>query len=349
VEEELSKIELDDLENFFNELSPELDVKDVLLQIIRGEYDFKYDSFLSYLIKIFFQKINGFLPDIFLIVAIALISGILNGSRGLILSDELSKVTTFIFIFIIGFIVLKDIYKCFEITGNAIQNLSKLVEIMSPIIITLSLTAGGFSGANYFKPTTLIASGGFSVLITSVIFPLVILLFAFSFLDALNSEFDLSGFSSSITGLLKFIFGLLVTVFGIYSVLFGVVGRNIDGVSVKITKYLLSSSVPIVGNMVKDGLDVIMLGCLLIKNAVGLVSVIGILFLILSPLFFNLTLLFLLKLCSGFCGLFGVNGTGKLINGACNGIKYLNIALITSTFITIMSVLSVCLSVGNAL
>ena len=349
VEEELSKIDLEELRSFYLELSPDLDLKDVLIKIIKGEYDFRYDSFFSYVIKILFQKINGFLPDIFLIVAIALILSILKSGRGFVLSDELSKVTSFIFVFIIGFIILKDIYKCFEITGNTIQNLSKLVEIMSPIIITLSLTTGGFNGANFFKPTTVIASGGFSVLISSVVFPLVILLFTFSFLDALSQDFDFSGFSSSVTGLLKFVLGLLVTVFGIYSVVFGVVGRNIDGVSVKITKYLISSSVPIVGNMVKDGLDVIMLGCLLIKNALGLVSVIGILFIILSPLVFNLTLLLLFKLCSGFCGLFGENGTGKLINGACTGLKYLNIALITSSFITLTSVLSVCLSVGNAL
>ena len=187
------------------------------------------------------------------------------------------------------------------------------------------------------------------MVITSVVFPLVLLFFAFSVFGALSDEVDFSGFSSTVSGVIKLTVGLSVTVFGLFSAVTGIAGRSFDGITVKVAKYLLSSSVPLVGGMVKDGLDVFLLGCSLIKNAVGIVGVFGIFYMAISPLLFNLALSFLLRIASSFAALLSDKNVNKMLTGVADSIKYLNVALIASSFVSVSCLLTMTLSLGNAI
>jgi stage III sporulation protein AE len=77
--------------------------------------------------------------------------------------------------------------------------------------------------------------------------------------------------------------GLLLTVFtGILGVQ-GVAGAVTDGVGLRTVKYLTGAVVPVVGGVLTDAVDAVA-GCsLFIKNAVGIVGVLAILFLCTLP------------------------------------------------------------------
>lgn len=349
LESELNNLDLSGLSDLLDSDEIEFSVASLVEKMIKGEYDLNYGSFIKYFIKTFLGKINLFLPDFFIVLAIVLLGSLFQNTKGYVLSEELSKIITFILISSILAIVIKDVFECFKITQNLLNNLSKLLEIMSPILVTLVVASGGTSSAALFKPTFILASGGFSMVISSVVFPLVLLFFAFSVFGALSDEVDFSGFSSTVSDVIKLTVGLSVTVFGLFSVVTGIAGRSFDGISVKVAKYLLSSSVPLVGGMVKDGLDVFLLGCSLIKNAVGIVGVFGIFYLTVPPLLFNVSFSFLMKIASSFAALLNDKNVSKTLSGVADGIKYLNVALISSSFVSVSCLLTMTLSIGNAI
>lgn len=347
VNEELDNIDLNEFSDFLSGISDEVSLGDLINKIIKGEYEFDYGSFLRYAVKIFATKVSAFLPDFFLIAAIILLSCLFNGGAGYVLSDEISSVILFVFTSAILVILLKDIFYCIEISKNLLENISKLMEIMSPIILTLVVAAGGSSA--YLKPSLILASGSFTFVITSVVIPLVLLHLAFTVLGSINKEVDFSGFTATLSSIIKLIIGLLVTVFGIFSAVTGLASRSFDGISVKVTKYLLSSSVPLVGGMVKDGLDVFILGCSFIKNALGIVGVFAIFYMTIPPLFLNFSFMLLCRLSSSFSGIIGEKSMSKITSGVAESLKYLNVALMSSSFSALLCVLTMTISLGNVI
>ena len=71
-----------------------------------------------------------------------------------------------------------------------------------------------------------------------------------------------------------------------------------DGISIKALKYTISNSIPLVGGFLKDGFDLIVAGSVLIKNAVGVVGIFVLFFIILSPVIKIAVFVLLLKLVS---------------------------------------------------
>ena len=78
--------------------------------------------------------------------------------------------------------------------------------------------------------------------------------------------------------------GVILTLFiGILS-LEGTVASTVDGVTVKTAKFLFSGSVPVVGKLLGDSVDVILGSTLIIKDAVGFVGVAVLFGLALTPI-----------------------------------------------------------------
>ena len=67
----------------------------------------------------------------------------------------------------------------------------------------------------------------------------------------------------------KWLIGLTFTLYSLFLSVQGIADAQYDGLSLRAVKYVLSGSVPIVGGFLSGGLDLVLAGSALIKNAVG--------------------------------------------------------------------------------
>ena len=72
-------------------------------------------------------------------------------------------------------------------------------------------------------------------------------------------------------------FSLFLTVRGLNSNVY-------DGISLRALKYTVNSSVPLVGGILRDGLDLILASGILVKNALGAVAIIIIFGIVIQPI-----------------------------------------------------------------
>ena len=79
----------------------------------------------------------------------------------------------------------------------------------------------------------------------------------------------------------------------------GISAGKYDGISIKASKFAIKSYIPIIGGYLSEGLDFIMLGSILIKNAIGVAGLIILFVTILSPLIQILLLKLGLQLVAG--------------------------------------------------
>lgn len=300
IKEQMQNIDLSALENLLSEQSFNgFSFNELLHSILKGEYVFSFDNFFSYLLNVLLSNVYQFLPSLMIIVSMAILSSIITSAKSNFLPDGVSSIVSYVFILTMLLIVGSQLIQIYNKTKNTIILLSNLCEIMSPIILTLMVASGGSVSASIYKPAVAFLSGGIINLILSVILPLILLSSVFSILSTSSDTIKLNKLTDSINSLIKWILGLISAVFGLFLTIQGITSALHDGISLRATKYTISNSIPLVGSLVKDGFDLIVAGSVLIKNSIGLASIIGIFYLILSPVTQMIVFSFLLKFIAG--------------------------------------------------
>jgi len=300
IKEQMQNIDLSALENLLSEQSFNgYSFNEILYSILKGEYIFSFDNFFSYFLNVILSNVYQFLPTLMIIVSLAILSSIITSAKSNFLSDGVSSIVSYVFILTMLLIVGSQLIQIYNTTKNTIIFLSKICEIMSPIILTLMVASGGSVSASIYKPAVAFLSGGIINLILSVILPLILLSSVFAILSISSDTIKLNKLTDSINSLIKWILGLISAVFGLFLTIQGITSAFHDGISLRATKYTISNSIPLVGSLVKDGFDLVVAGSVLIKNSIGLASIIGVFYLILSPIAQMIIFSFLLKFIAG--------------------------------------------------
>ena len=347
IDDQMENIDLSELDEFFQALKDKPDGADFfgyVYGMLKGEYELDYSSLITYILNVFFSKVYNILPVFVNIVAIAIFCGIISNTKGAFLNDEISDVIFFVCFSSVILILSGQLYAVFENIKNTIENISKLAEIMSPIIFTLMIGSGGSVSAAVYQPAVVFLTGAIIYIMTYVIIPLIGVMAVFSAISNFSNSLKLKKFSDFAAGIIKWIIGLIITVFGIFVTVQGISGATFDGLSWKAAKYAISNSIPLVGGFLKDGFDLVVAGSVLIKNAVG-VSVIFILFyVILSPVLFMAAFSLLLKLTAAVTEPIADVRISDFCTSVSKSISYLLAVILTVGFMLFIIVLLIIFS-----
>jgi len=301
IEEQLINLDLSELESFYNELTADFEGVDFisfLKKNLNGEYVYNAENFFDYLKDICFDFVKDFLPTFISVIIIAVICGFLHKNRNTNIGESVSEITYFAAILSIILLLMVKIYPLIKNTEIVIKNIAKLIEIMSPIIVTLMVAVGGNVSASVYKPIVAFFTGAFVNVVLNIIVPLILLFAVFNVGASFSSVIKFNKFADFCAGAIKWILGILATIFGLFLSIQGLTSAHFDGISLKAAKYAISNSVPIVGGFLKDGFDIVIAASVLIKNSIGVCGIVVLIYLILSPVLYLSVLSILLKLCA---------------------------------------------------
>ena len=105
-----------------------------------------------------------------------------------------------------------------------------------------------------------------------------------------------------------------------------------------ITKYTMKSYIPIMGGYLSDGMDIILSSTLLIKNSLGLVGVLMIISVILSPILEIVVFSLLLKLVSAILQPIGNTKISNFLTSSSKTVTMLSTCLIAVGFMYLISI-----------
>ena len=300
VKEQLDNIDLSELEEYYNNLS-NTDGQgyfDLISQMLSGNFNTEISSFPEYLGKIFLGKIQDYLPLLFSIIAIAILCGIINNVKGSFLSDGIADVIFFVCFSAIILLLSTKIIVLWQDVQNVVNDISRLTQIMSPIILTLMTASGGTVSATLYNPMVVFLSNGVTNIVLSIIVPLIGAMIIIGIVSNFSTSVKIKKFSDFFSSLIKWIIGIIVTVFGIFLSIQGMSSATYDGISIKVAKYAISNSIPLIGGFLKDGFDIMVAGSVIIKNTIGISVVIMLFYTIISPVVNIIALSLILKLCA---------------------------------------------------
>ncbi len=348
VNEQLTNIDVTELENFYNSIISNsynnVTIKEKLLSILKGEYDTNYSSVIDLIFSNVKTEVKHYLPIILSVISIAIFNTIIDNIKNKSLGQSTSTITNLVCSITIILILYKEIFYIYQNTSFVIENIAKLNEIMSPIIVTLMVATGSKVSASVYTPQTLFLSSIITNIFLKAIIPLVVSMTVISISSDLSGTSKFNSFIEFIASIIKWVIGISFTVFAIFITTQGLTSATFDSASIKATKYAISNSIPIVGGFLKDGFDVMLAGSVLIKNALGVVSIITMLTFIFNPIIRMLTFSLLLKFATAIIDIFSKQNVSTYLKNTSKCISYFNVSTIICGFMFFLTILLSILS-----
>lgn len=343
--DELNEIDFSDLNGVIEEFQNNStnifsidNIKSKIYSIISGGNAVSYSSFFASLFSIFVELIVKYLPMLSLIVAIGVISNLLNGIKSKFNEKSTSGLIHLVCFLAVVVLTIGMISSISEMSVSSIKAMVSQMNAIFPILLTLMIGIGATASAGVFQPIVAIISTYVADFFTYLILPLFTMSFVFGIINNLSDNIKLDKFNSFISSLFKWCVGLVFTLFFAVFTIQGISAGTFDSLSVRTTKYTIKSYIPIMGGYLSDGMDLILSSTILIKNAVGLIGLLMIISTIISPLLEIVVFSLLLKLVSAILQPMGNNKTSNFLMSTSKSITMLSSCIIAVGFMYLISV-----------
>jgi len=341
IEDEINNLDLSSLEELLRSFSDKTndDFFESFFNIVNGDFQLDYNSFFHYLLSLFFGGISEIAPSFITLFAIVIFCGLINSVKGSFFSEEISSVIFFVCFLAVILLFTATLSIYYQNTVDVISDISRFCEVVTPIILTLMVASGGNASVALFKPIVAMFSSGIVHLVLYVIIPLVALNFIFSVMSNFSEKVKLKKFSEFFSSIIKWLIGVSVTVFGLFLSIQGIASGVFDGISMKAAKYAISNSIPLIGGFLKDGFDLVVAGSVLIKNALGISSILLIFYKILSPIMQILAFSLLLKLVSAIIEPISDSRVSDFCSSISKSVSYFIVCILFVAFMTFILIL----------
>lgn len=271
IEELLNSLDTAELEAYLDSLSDfkDVSIKDKLLSLITGDYALDYSSLGESILHFVWQEAETMLPAFAVIIAVALLCGVLNSLKNGFLHSTMSDIINFVGYVSVGAVVFACLTDVLKGGFFAATNMKKQMDLVYPILLTLMAASGGGVSAAMYRPAVAFMSGAITNLFSTVVMPIAIVVIVLSFLGNLNEDVRTDKLGAFFKSVSKWVVGLALGIFSIFLSIQGISAAQYDGISLRAAKYVISGSIPIVGGFLSGGVEIVVAGSALIKNALG--------------------------------------------------------------------------------
>ena len=200
-----------------------------------------------------------------------------------------------------------------RLASDTVSDLSEYMKLLLPVLTGALAAQGGSTTAGALYAGTMVFDAILITLISKIIVPLIYFYICFSLWVRVTAQpltLQITGFLKSIT---TWSMKTILYVFFGYISITGVVSGSVDATALKATKLAISGAVPVVGGILSDASESVLVGASLMKNSVGVYGVFALLSVWLSPFIKIGAQYLVLKLTHGICGLFPEKETVELI------------------------------------
>lgn len=347
VDENLSKLDIKSLQELFESLDKDFqtlfgeDVATTLKGIIKGDFKGDFSQFLSVLAKGIGKCILDVLPMTLTIVAIAVMYSLLEGLTSGFNQKPTRKLIYFATYSGVIVLVMTQVGAVISLTTDTIGNIKVLMEAAFPIMLTLTTLLGGVNSSAFFNPLMATLTTFITAFISTVIIPFFIATIAFSIVGNMTSSVKLDKLTGFFKSCATYILGGVFGIFIAFLTFQGLTGGVIDSISIKTAKFAMQSYIPILGGYLSDGFDLMLASFSLIKNSLGILSLLMILSIIALPVLKIVILSLGLKLASGIIEPLCDSKFSKMLQGISSNLTLLIISLLGVAFMFLLTVMLV--------
>lgn len=353
IEDVLEGLDLSELQKYLDKNSDSYlfnfgdNAEEIIRYLINGNIGTDYGSYITEILSVVFSDVVSLLPAFAEVVAIALLCAIFSGAEGSVLGKSTSRIVKLACYSLIIVIVSTALVEVVSECIGCVTALKQQMEIITPLLITLTVLTGGTGSAAIYQPSAVFLSNGAVEIISGFIFPAAIAAAVLNFMSKINPQISFTGISKLLKSIMKWTLGITVTVFSVFLTIQSSATSLFDGVLFKATKYIIGNSVPIVGGFLSGGFDLLTAAGLLIKNSVGICGIVLLIMQVASPLILLIAFSVLLKIVGAIVQAAGENELFSLFSDLSSDTEYFIAGLLTVAFMYSLMVMLVINSANS--
>ena len=343
VEEGLNSLISGNLESFFNSLNVEdgTSFRELVERILNGEIVLSVDNVFQLILNAVKDNVFSLLASFITIMLLSMLYGLFNGITSGFAKNNTKQIVYFAIygaIIAILSVILKDVIST---TKQLVDSITTLFEIAFPILLTLVTALGGSVGMQIMQPITLVFSEVILKLINNLILPIFIATIIFTVIGNLSDSVKLEKLTKALKSVASWTLGVAFGVMTTIISLQGIVGASIDTIALRSAKFALSSYVPILGGYLSEGFDIVLAGCVLIKNSMGLAFFLLLITILIGPLVKIVLTSLLMKLVAGLVEPMSDVKISSLLFNTANNLNILISIVLGVTFLCFVIILIV--------
>lgn len=353
LQEHMSGVDLDNIEKYLDEINrdmnsylPELSLKDMIAKLSRGELGISVSEVFKGLLKYLFREMVANSRLMGQLLLLAVLCAILQNVQSAFEKGTVGKVAWSVCFLVLLTLALGSFTMALQTGREAIETMVGFMHAMLPVLITLLTAMGNITTATLFHPLTLVVLSTISTLIKNVVFPLIFFAVILGLANKISSKVDVSRLADLFRHLAIGLLGTFFTVFLGFMMVQGIAGSVADGVALRTAKFGIGVFVPVVGKLFSDALEAVIGTSLLLKNAVGLVGIVGVFFICAFPILKIVSLMLIYKISAAIIQPIGDKMIADSLNLMSNSLTMV-FAAVTAVCIMFFFVIAIIVGAGD--
>lgn len=322
--------------------TPQFNFSETGKKLISGEFSLNFQEVLQQVFSLLFKEIKENLSLLIKMLVLSVLAGVLCNLQQSTPENGIGEVSFLACFAMIAGLSVSIVSSLSALVSNTIDSLMLFIASLMPVIggVVASSNPVVLSG---FYPTLFLAMQAFVALCRQCFLPLISVMTALSVTNAMSGRFHISRLIEVCGQVVKWGLGLLLTVF------VGILGLHrfsvfaAGSIAGRTVKFALCNFIPIVGGVLSESIEAVIGSMRLIRGALGITGVMGILSLCGLPLIKLLSVSLLYRFSAGIAE----PATDKRIVGLLMNLAG-NITLLFSILlmVCVMFIISIALLCG---
>lgn len=244
----------------------------------------------------------------------------------------------------IGLLLLKSTDSLIHLGCETVSQLSNYGKLLLPVMAAAMAAQGGATASAAIYTGTAFFDAILGSVISKILSPMIYIFLCLSIANcALGSE-PLGKIRDLVKWAMTWGLKTILYLFTGYVSITGVVSGSADAAAIKAAKLTISGMIPVVGGILSDASEAVLVGAGVVKNGAGIYGMMAVLAIVIGPFIQIGVQYLLLKITSAVCGLFGTKQITSLLQDFSSAMGMLLAMTGSSCFLLLIS--TVCFMKG---
>jgi len=254
------------------------------------------------------------------------------------------KVVQLVGVIAVATLLLQQTGSMIRTGAKTVYELSEYGKLLLPVMTAALAAQGGITSSGALYVCTTVFNAVLTSGITAILIPLIYCFLALSAASCATGQDILKKLCEFVKWLSTWLLKMTLYIFTGFIGITGVISGTADATALKATRLTMSGMVPVVGGILSEASEAVLVGAGVMKNAAGTYGLIAVAAIWITP-FLKIGIRYLLlKLTAAVCGVFGIKQVSALIGAFSDAMGLL--LGITSSICIILAISLTCFLKG---
>ncbi|MBQ9267164.1 MAG: stage III sporulation protein AE [Clostridia bacterium] len=327
-----------EIKKYSNEYFPELKDENLVENVTNIEDTFSVSNLLHKLLHSVTGELKNNISLIFKIIGIAILCAVLKSIQSNFGETGISEIAFYVCYLLVVILIVTSFTNIVELCRSTVNHLSQFMEFLIPIVISFLAVTGKITTVAMLQPVLLAMISIITVMLTNFIIPVFFISTVINIISNISEHINVKRISELLKKSALWCVEISLVIFASVLSLEGSLAANVDGVTAKTAKSVVSNAIPVVGKLLGDTVDSVMGGLSITKNAVGTIGVMVIIAMTIVPLVRTLILMFTFNLAAAIIEPIADGRIVKCMSAIGDSVKILFAILATTTFLFVIAI-----------